>query len=234
MAAATPDRCWRSPNHTVRRDGLSPTLVVIHYTAMRTAEAACERLCAPDHAVSAHWLIGRDGSLHALVAEDRRAWHAGAGSWGGFDDINSRSIGIELDNDGRSPFSAPLMARLEEVLSEVLHRWEIASQAVIAHSDIAPARKSDPGRRFDWRRLALGGLSVWPGPSSLPCGRASEAAMDGALTAIGYPAAAADLRLEAFRQRFRPMARGPLEGADVVAAQDIARRFPVDGIASQG
>lgn len=227
------DRHWHSPNHGARRDGLGPTLIVLHYTAMASAEAAAERLCAPEHVVSAHYLIGRDGALHALVEEDRRAWHAGAGAWRGQDDINSRSLGIELDNDGKVPFAAPLMDRLEALLADLMARWRIAPQNVIAHSDIAPLRKVDPGRRFDWRRLALAGLSVWPdvpgdAASSGPQGPSSAAAFGAALDAIGYPACEAEARLDAFRQRFRPMAHGSLTGADLAAARDLARRFAVD------
>lgn len=199
---------------------------------MATAEAACERLCSPRFEVSAHYLIGRDGALHRLVGEDRRAWHAGAGSWGGQSDINSRSIGIELDNDGASPFSAPLLDRLEVLLADVLARWHIPPQSVIAHSDIAPMRKADPGRKFDWRRLALGGLSVWPATgeaaASGPEGPSLTAAFGAALGAIGYPEVAAEARLDAFRQRFRPMAYGAITARDVAAAQDIAARFAVD------
>ncbi len=191
---------------------------------MTSAEAACERLCAPEHAVSAHWLIGRDGALHHLVDEDRRAWHAGAGTWGGQGDVNARSIGIELDNDGQSPFSAPLMARLEALLPDVMARWDIPPKGVIAHSDMAPGRKADPGRRFDWRRLAVQGLGIWP-DAALP----GADDLDAALIAIGYPSdVPPETRLDAFRQRFRPLATGAADPADLAAAQDLARRFPVD------
>ena len=148
-----------SPNFGLRRDGLTPTLVVIHYTAMKDARAALERLCDPESVVSAHYLIGVDGQMWQMVAETMRAWHAGAGNWHGQDDINSRSIGIELDNAGTHPFSEPQMAALERLLSDILIRWGIAPDGVIGHSDMAPGRKCDPGPRFDWTRLARRGLA---------------------------------------------------------------------------
>ena len=100
------------------------------------------------------------------MPEARRAWHAGAGAWRGRDDVNSRSIGIELANPGDRPFPDPQMVALERLLRGIMARWDIPAPGVIAHSDMAPSRKGDPGRRFDWRRLALQGLSVWPEPGT--------------------------------------------------------------------
>lgn len=192
-----------SPNHGERRDGARPELVVLHYTGMTDAESARARLCDPQSQVSAHWLLHEDGRAEALVPEDRRAWHAGAGSWQGRDDVNSRSIGIEIVNPGDRPFPARQINGLEHLLGHILTRWSIPPQGVIAHSDMAPGRKSDPGPRFDWQGLACAGLSVWPespGPD-LP--------LDASLTAIGYPDCAPQIRLDAFRLRFRPWASGP-------------------------
>jgi len=214
-----------SPNHSARRDGLRPELVVLHFTAMQDSAAALARLSSPAHEVSAHYLIDRDGTLFQLVEEQRRAWHAGAGSWGGAGDVNSRSIGIELDNDGRSPFAAPQIDRLEQLLGTLLRRWQIPPKGVIGHSDLAPTRKADPGRRFDWRRLALQGLSVWPAPAAdLP---ADPAAFLAAAARFGYPTehGLAPI-LTAFRLRFRPWASGPLAPADMAAITDLARRHP--------
>jgi N-acetylmuramoyl-L-alanine amidase len=205
-----------SPNCAERRGGLRPSLVVLHYTAMASAEAALDRLCNPEAEVSAHWLIGEGGEVFALVPEELRAWHAGAGSWGGAGDVNSRSIGIELQNDGRSPFPERQMAALERLLRGVMDRWGIAPRGVIAHSDMAPDRKADPGPRFDWRRLARAGLAVWPEPA--PPG---DFAAD--LGAFGYPEVAEDLLLAAFRLRFRPWALGPVDAADRALAAGLAR-----------
>jgi N-acetylmuramoyl-L-alanine amidase len=150
-----------SPNFGDRR-GKQVDLVVVHYTAMPTCATALERLCDPAAEVSAHYLIDMDGTLLSLVDEGARAWHAGAGTWRGEGDVNSRSIGIELANPGDRPFPDPQMRALERLLAEILHRHRLPPEAVIAHSDMAPERKSDPGARFDWRRLAMQGLSVWP------------------------------------------------------------------------
>jgi len=125
---------------------------------MQSAGDALERLSDPAYEVSAHYLIARDGTVYQLVDEELRAWHAGAGQWGAITDINSHSIGIELDNDGASPFAAPMMAALELLLKAIMHRWSISPSGVLAHSDTAPLRKIDPGPRFDWARLARQGL----------------------------------------------------------------------------
>lgn len=194
-----------SPNHGDRR-GQRPELVVIHYTGMADGASARARLCDPLAEVSAHWLIHEDGRTEVLVPEDRRAWHAGAGSWQGREDVNSRSIGIELVNPGDRPFPEPQMAALEALLGTVMARWGIGPAGVIGHSDMAPGRKTDPGPRFDWHRLALQGLSIWPGS------RGGDAALADSLTRIGYPDHAD--RLAAFRLRFRPWANGPEDATD--------------------
>ncbi|SIO56587.1 N-acetylmuramoyl-L-alanine amidase [Rhodovulum sp. ES.010] len=202
-------------------------MIVLHYTAMADAEAALARLCDPGAEVSAHYLVARDGRLFHLVDEAARAWHAGAGRWGDVTDVNSRSIGIELDNPGDRPFSAPLMTTLEALLREVMARRAVPPERVIGHSDMAPGRKGDPGRRFDWRRLARQGLAVWPAPGQ--GGRPDTGAFRAAAARFGYGADwPAETVLDAFRLRFRPHASGPLEAADMAAAEDLARRFPVD------
>ncbi len=232
-----------SPNCGDRRGGARPSLVVLHFTAMASAAEARARLCDPAAEVSAHWLIDRDGSTEQLVDEALRAWHAGAGSWGGLGDVNSRSIGIELQNRGDEPFAEPQMAALERLLRGVMDRWAILPQGVIGHSDMAPDRKADPGPRFDWRRLALQGQSVWPdapgGPPPHPSPTGGEggamwdrAGFEADLRRFGYPAdVPGEVLLAAFRLRFRPWARGPLDATDCAVAADLAARFPVDGAA---
>ena len=156
------------------------------------------------------------------MPEERRAWHAGAGRWGGVTDVNSRSIGIELQNRGTHPFAHRQMAALEELLADLLARRAIPPERVIGHSDMAPARKADPGPRFDWRRLARAGLSVWPE------GGGPEGDLPAHLAGFGYdPALPPDLLLAAFRLRFRPgragpQGRGPRGGRGAGAA--LARR----------
>jgi N-acetylmuramoyl-L-alanine amidase len=224
-----PDRSgvrYPSPNCSERREGARPSIIVIHYTAMESCRAARERLCDPTAEVSAHWLVSRTGEAEALVDEVARAWHAGAGEWAGITDVNSHSIGIELDNRGNEPFPEPQMAGLEDLLRGVMARWSIPPHRIIGHSDMAPTRKSDPGPRFDWRRLALQGLGVWPAASA----SAPAPALDfvSAACRFGYPALAESTVLQAFRWRFRPGAEGPADEADVAMAADLARRFGVD------
>lgn len=198
---------------------------------MADAAGACDWLCNPEAEVSAHYLISRGGTVTRLVSEDKRAWHAGAGRWGSIADVNSHSIGIELDNDGVSPFAEPLMASLEALLPQIMSCWQISAKGVIGHSDMAPGRKIDPGPRFDWRRLARQGLAVWP--SAPTDAVVDEARFLAALTLFGMTAES-DLstRLSAFRARFRPGATGALDVADMALAQDLAQRFPVDAGAS--
>ncbi|MDN5787092.1 N-acetylmuramoyl-L-alanine amidase [Pseudorhodobacter sp.] len=214
-----------SPNFGERRGGLVPELVVIHYTAMESCAAAAARLCDPRHEVSAHYLLDYDGTLLALVPETARAWHAGAGSWCGRDDINSRSIGIELANDGAEPFPEPQMRALETLLAGILARWNLPPEAVIGHSDMAPGRKTDPGARFDWRRLARTGLAVWPEPLGQTAPAESFAAF---VQRFGYPAAPTETLLAAFRLRFRPWAKGSVDGLDAGLAQSLMLRFAID------
>ncbi|MEP2640981.1 N-acetylmuramoyl-L-alanine amidase [Roseobacter sp.] len=191
-----------------------PTIVVVHYTAMQTAQAAIERLCDPVAEVSAHYLICRSGALTQMVPEDQRAWHAGAGEWRGETDINSRSIGIELDNDGTHPFSEPQMAALETLLRGILRRWTIAPDNVIGHSDMAPGRKIDPGPRFDWARLAHQTLAAPAGRGKGPQNPTSAGFRALARTA-GYTADVDDKTLlDTVRLRFRPAASGPLHPDD--------------------
>ena len=218
-----------SPNVGPRRNGATPDMIVLHYTAMATPEAALDRLCDAEAEVSAHYLICERGRVWRMVEEEMRAWHAGAGQWGNVSDVNSRSIGIELANTGAHPFPAPQMAALERLMADIMPRWQIAHQRVIAHSDMAPARKSDPGPRFDWRGLARSGLSVWP-ETHAP-GRVSEAEFLHNAERFGYALredVTADDILRAVRLRFRPQATGPLDPEDCAMIADLARRFPVD------
>lgn len=199
-----------SPNFGARRDGLSPSIIVIHYTAMQNAEVALDRLCDPLSEVSAHYLICKTGAVTRMVEEEHRAWHAGAGEWRGITDINSRSIGIELDNDGSHPFPEPQMTSLEALLRDIGRRWPIAAEDIIAHSDMAPGRKTDPGPRFDWARLARQGLA---GPTRFATH--SDDFLDAA-RAAGFTADTdRNSLLEATRLRFAPWRFGPESEADL-------------------
>ncbi|MEM7471557.1 MAG: N-acetylmuramoyl-L-alanine amidase [Pseudomonadota bacterium] len=199
-------------------------MVVIHYTAMRSADAACRTLCNPDTEVSSHYLIAEDGRVMSLVAEKMRAWHAGAGRWGDVSDVNSHSIGIELANDGFSPFSHKQMDALEYLIEGVCARWNISRHRVIGHSDLAPGRKIDPGPRFDWQRLVRRGMAVWP-----EVAQAEPKAFHKAACAFGYSPDVDDAtRLAAFRLRFRFGYDGPLDAVDAGMAVDLAERFGIE------
>ena len=211
-------------------------MIILHYTAMLTAEAALDRLCDPAAEVSAHYLIAEDGRLWRLVPEDRRAWHAGVAGWGGAADLNSRSIGIELANSGEAPFSEPQMRALERLLADSLARWRIPPERVLGHQCVAPERKADPGPRFDWRRLARQGLSVWLDWDGMGDDEAGAAVFQQAAAAFGYPVPRtgawdrATLAVaDAFRARFRPGDRtpGPLSSAGLAHLEALAARWPV-------
>jgi len=212
---------WPSPNYGERRDGARPSLVVIHYTAMHSCQAARARLCDPEAEVSAHWLISEQGEAEALVPEEARAWHAGAGYWAGLTDVNSHSIGIELANRGNHPFPEPQMQALAVLLQGIMQRWQIPPHRIIGHSDMAPARKGDPGPRFDWQRLARQGLAIWPQGIAR---HAPELGQFRALTTeVGYdPLLPDEVILQAFRLRFRPWATAPLEPADLTTLLELA------------
>ncbi len=196
---------------------------MLHYTAMADGAAAERALCDPAREVSAHYLISAQGTVIPLVEEEMRAWHAGIGSWRGRGDVNSRSIGIELDNDGASPFAAPLMDALDGLLRGLLARWNIPPQGVIAHSDMAPGRKIDPGPRFDWLRLAKQGLSIWPERNKAI--KVDAEAFTQNASRFGYPEMDIDLMVSTLRLRFRPRVTGPLDGTDCAIMADLATRF---------
>ncbi len=217
-----------SPNFGPRRDGLRPEFIVLHYTAMDTAAAALDRLCDPGPEVSAHYLICEQGRIYQLVAEDQRAWHAGAGRWQNKEDLNSRSIGIELANRGDHPFAHAQMAALDALLPEIMARWDIPAAGVIGHSDMAPGRKIDPGPKFDWRRLACQGLSIWPDDTpepEMPLGHWKDyACVLGYDVFLGFSETEfpEDTAFSAFRARFRPWTgAGDIEQEDIRVAKRL-------------
>jgi N-acetylmuramoyl-L-alanine amidase len=198
-------------------------MVVLHYTAMETADAACTRLCDEAAEVSAHYLISEQGEVIQLVDEDMRAWHAGAGAWGDVTDVNSHSIGIELANTGDVPFAAVQMDALEGLLAGILGRWDIPAARVIAHSDMAPMRKFDPGPKFDWQRLALGGLSVWPKGAIDQSGAWDD--FERYARAFGYCTDDRAALLAAFRMRFLPHKTGGLDVKDMGVIKRLADQW---------
>jgi N-acetylmuramoyl-L-alanine amidase len=187
-----------SPNFGERR----PNLVILHYTSSDAAEHALRTLTRPGSGVSSHYLVSRDGTLFYLVDERKRAWHAGDSYWSGFRDINSASIGIELDNNGREPFSEPQIQSLLALLADLKARYKLPASAFVGHADVAPRRRQDPGALFPWRRLALAGFGLWCDPPypSVPAG------VDNALLlqAFGYNVDSIDAAVAAFKRRFAP------------------------------
>ena len=181
-----------SPNHGPRPDGCAVDMVILHYTGMPDAAGALERLCDREAGVSAHYLVERDGAVTALVPEHRRAWHAGVASWRGATDINDRSIGIELVNPGHRwgylPFPPEQMSALVALCREIVARHAIDPGRILGHSDVAPARKSDPGELFDWRGLAHEGVGWWHDPVPVPrdWDPVPPAGLRAALRRIGY------------------------------------------------
>ena len=201
-----------SPNYNDRPAGKAIDLLVLHYTGMRDAESALRRLTDPEAKVSSHYLIDEAGLVYRLVHEQRRAWHAGVSFWAGERDINGVSIGIELVNPGHDfgyrPFPEAQMAALIDLSRGILDRHPIPASGVVGHSDVAPARKIDPGELFDWPRLAKAGIGRWPEPAKGPGDAASVRA---ALAKIGYEVSAEGAKdsvtkesLMAFQRHFRP------------------------------
>ncbi len=156
-----------SPNADARSFTYPIDTLVLHYTGMQTAEDAIARLCDRNAKVSAHYVVDEDGLIFQLVPEEDRAWHAGVSHWRGRDGINDASIGVEIVNPGHEfgyrPFTEIQMQRVVELCQDILEHHAIPARNVVAHSDIAPERKEDPGEYFDWQRLADAGVGLWPG-----------------------------------------------------------------------
>jgi len=164
-----------SPNAGERRKGCRPTLIVLHYTGMASAEKAIHWLAHPESNVSCHYVIDERGHITQMVAEDLRAWHAGASHWAGETDINSASIGIEIQNPGHDhgypDFPLPQMQAIAALCRDIAARRAIGPEGLLAHSDVAPGRKIDPGEKFDWAWLAQAGVGHWvePAPPASGC-----------------------------------------------------------------
>jgi N-acetylmuramoyl-L-alanine amidase len=196
-----------SPNYSERT--LPISMVVLHYTEMKPLDTALERMCDPAASVSAHYCITEEGEVIRLVPEERRAWHAGASYWRGIPDVNSASIGIELDHPGHAlgyrSFAEPQIAALIPLLSRIVRQYDIPRANVVGHSDVAPMRKIDPGELFPWQRLAEYRLCL-PRPTSLAAGDPfhNEGAFFLALERFGYDITDQTKAVEAFERRWRP------------------------------
>ena len=194
-----------SPNHD-DRSGAPIDMLLLHYTGMPGAREALERLCDPAAKVSAHYTIDEDGTVYAHVPEARRAWHAGVSNWAGASDTTARSIGIELANPGHEfgyrAFAEAQIASLTTLCHGILMRHPIPSWRVLGHSDVAPARKEDPGELFPWAQLAKAGIGLWP--QAVASELDSSLGAD-ALARYGYdPDAPQDKVIAAFQRHFRP------------------------------
>jgi N-acetylmuramoyl-L-alanine amidase len=216
-----------SPNRGQRRGSGAIDILVLHYTGMDDAESALRRLCDPASEVSAHYLIDEAGTVWRLVAEADRAWHAGVSSWSGDTDVNSRSIGIELANPGHGPdyrdFPELQMAALESLCHGILARHPIPPSRVLGHSDVAPARKLDPGERFDWQRLARAGIGLWSEAAA-----AAEVDRGRGLAwwmrRFGYADSSPDC-VAAFQRHFRPRSvTGREDGETLARLVDLVKQ----------
>lgn len=199
VAPRNPTAHWQaSPNFDQR----NPQIIVLHFTSQHSMAESLHTLRngRAEAPVSAHYLIGEDGRRVQLVADRDRAWHAGGGRWGQIRDLNDASIGIELDNDGTRPFSEAQIASLLVLLQDLTTRYRIPKTQVIAHADLAPSRRTDPGPLFPWQRLFEAGFGVWPQTDAPAPG-----GFDGwlALQAVGYDIRKPAAALRAFRIRFR-------------------------------
>lgn len=202
--AVTPPRnplaSWApSPNVGERR----AQLIVVHFTGDESVQHSLKTLRTGNsgNPVSAHYVIGGDGHIYQLVADSMRAWHAGVGRWGTITDVNSASIGIELDNNGRTPFAPAQISSLLRLLADLTDRLRISPSQVIGHEDFAPTRKSDPGPLFPWKQLADAGFGLWPrGPLIDP-----PTGFDPwlALSVVGYPPDRRAAVVRAFHDHYR-------------------------------
>ncbi|HWP25597.1 MAG TPA: N-acetylmuramoyl-L-alanine amidase [Xanthobacteraceae bacterium] len=171
-----------SPNHGPRRAGARIDILLLHYTGMLSGNAALDRLCDRDAKVSSHYLVFESGEVVQMVPEALRAQHAGESLWEGQDDVNSRSIGIEIENPGHDygypDFPDRQIDAVIALCRDIIARRNIPAQNVLAHSDVAPTRKQDPGEKFPWRRLYEGGVGLWVPPAPITDGAASLKAGD--------------------------------------------------------
>ncbi|MEA3028750.1 MAG: N-acetylmuramoyl-L-alanine amidase [Sphingomonadales bacterium] len=204
-----------SPNFDARDQAIS--MVVLHYTGMQDAESAIARLRDPEARVSAHYLIAEDGQILRMVDEANRAWHAGLSYWRGVSGVNGCSVGIEIVNPGHEygyrPFTDEQMESLIPLLADIADRHQVPRANIVGHSDVAPARKQDPGELFDWARLARHGLAVARPSRDLIDPHWTDGGFLLALERYGYDVRESQKAVIAFQRRFRPeMLDGTIDG----------------------
>lgn len=200
-----------SPNQDMRR----PVLIVVHFTEQHSVQESLETLRTQNSGgrVSATYLIGSDGHIYQLVSDERRAWHAGSGHWGTITDVNSASIGIELDNDGQSPFAQAQINSLLQLLTDLTARLHIPRAQIIGHQDLAPSRKPDPGKLFPWKQLADAGFGLWPRGELVDPPAGFDPWM--AMAVVGYPLEDRPAAVKAFHNHFRGIDGDTLDQEDL-------------------
>lgn len=231
-----------SPNVEPRKDGKTPAILLLHYTGMKSAEAARAWLCNPQSKVSCHFLIGEEGTIFQMVDESMRAWHAGIATWKDERDINSSAIGIEIHNPGHSmgypAFPPAQMDAVVALCRDIIDRHRIKAECVLAHSDVAPGRKADPGEKFNWQYLHAHGVGHWVEPSPIDRGgvrlRVGDAGNDveelqSLLAGYGYGIEATgrfdsstEATVRAFQRHFR---QGCVDGVADVSTITTLRRL---------
>ena len=207
-----------SPNHDARR----AQLIVLHYTEQESVQHSLDTLRSANSGgpVSAHYLLGEDGATYQLVSDERRAWHAGAGRWGTIHELNSASIGIEIDNDGHEPFTDAQFDALVSLLEDLTTRHRIPRTEVIGHSDLAPGRKIDPGPLFPWKRLYDAGYGIWPDPDAPSPPPGFDPVQ--ALRLIGYGVEDMESTIHSYRMRFRGDNAKALDAEDLRILHSLA------------
>ncbi len=197
-----------SPNFDERGD-VKPSLLILHYTGMTDAKAALDRLTNAEAKVSAHYTVDEDGTIYCHVDESKRAWHAGHSFWRGEGDINAHSIGIEIVNPGHEfgyrAFPNAQIEAVKKLSLNIMVKHGLEAEDVLAHSDVAPGRKTDPGERFPWYRLAKAGVGIWPSPSEDDVVKATGFHIERALHDFGYdPRVKLRDKIVAFQRHFVP------------------------------
>jgi N-acetylmuramoyl-L-alanine amidase len=239
-------KVFPSPNHGERRDGRRPTMLVLHYTGMPDEDEALQWLCDPISQVSAHYFVFADGRILQLLPEARRAWHAGVSTWDGETDLNSSSIGIEISNPGHPgglpPFPDAQIGAVIGLAKDLATRWRIAPERVLAHSDVAPGRKLDPGEVFPWERLHRAGVGHWVAAAPIRDGRffargnrgIPVEALQAMLAMYGYGLRITGIFDEetekvvaAFQRHFRPeRVDGVADASTITTLRDLIARRP--------
>lgn len=236
-------RVLDAPNVEPRRRSRAVDMLILHYTGMASAEAACDLLCSATSGVSCHYLVDEDGAIIQMVSEDLRAWHAGVSSWKGETDTNSRSIGIEIQNPGHNlgyrAFPDRQMQAVTDLCRDILGRHAIPAAHVLAHSDVAPGRKIDPGELFDWGLLHRHGIGHWVPPSppdATPLGSDELRSFQRLLAEYGYAIAETGIADEAtrkvtdaFQRHFNPaLVNGIPDRSSLATAERLLAALPGD------